>query len=160
MVEFIERSEPTAAPVNTVHGEERDPDVRNNDRSMMNDEKFARMIFDRARAKIPESIFGYKAKGLNELFRCYRYKPGLKFAPHTDGAYERNESERSFYTFLIYLNSVEKGGATNFLVEPEISIEPKPGLGIIFQHPITHEGAVVEQGLKYVLRTDIMYKKA
>lgn len=81
----------------------------------------------------------------------------MKFSPHTDGAYERSSTERSFYSFLIYLNEVEAGGQTNFLVEPELSIEPKAGLGVIFQHPIPHEGAIVTNGVKYVLRTDVMY---
>jgi len=158
LIDYIERSNPQPAPINTADGVMRDANVRNNDRSMMNDEEFAEKIFERARKIIPPSIFGRDAIGLNELFRCYRYGPGMKFAPHTDSAYERNEHERSFYTFLIYLNEVEEGGETNFLVEPELSFSPEPGLGIIFQHPITHEGAVVTKGLKYVLRTDVMYK--
>lgn len=160
LIELIESSNPVPAPINTIDGVRRDSDVRSNDRSMMKDAAFAQEIFERARPRIPEHVFGRDVVGLNELFRCYRYRAGMHFAPHTDGAYERNESERSFYSFLIYLNDVEEGGETNFLVEPEISIEPRPGLGVIFQHPIPHEGAAVKAGVKYVLRTDVMYRKS
>jgi hypothetical protein len=159
LIEYIDCSNPSPAPINTVDGVKRDADVRNNDRAMMNDEKFALKIFNRAKTKIPPSICNSEVIGLNELFRCYRYQPGMKFAPHTDGAYQRNDDERSFYTFLIYLNEVEEGGETNFLVEPALAIEPKPGLGVVFQHPITHEGAIVLKGKKYVLRSDVMYRR-
>ena len=157
-IEHNEAANPTPAPILTVHGEQIKSDVRNNDRTLMKDEKLASLIFSRAKEKIPKQIFGKAVCGLNELFRCYRYAPGMRFAPHTDGAYQRNEQERSHYTFLIYLNEVDAGGETNFLVEPEVSVSPKPGLGVIFQHSITHEGAMVDGGLKYVMRTDVMYR--
>jgi len=160
LIDFIEKSDPTPAPINTVDGLKRNSDVRNNDRILMKNQELASTLFQRSQDKIPCSIFDFTVLGLNELFRCYRYAPGMKFAPHTDGAFERSENERSFYTFLIYLNEVEKGGETNFFVEPQVSVSPKKGLGVIFQHPITHEGAIVEKGYKYVLRTDVMYQKA
>lgn len=31
-------------------------------------------------------------------------------------------------------------------------------LGVVFQHPIIHEGAEVLSGVKYVARTDLMYR--
>jgi hypothetical protein len=33
-------------------------------------------------------------------------------------------------------------------------------MALIFLHSIWHEGAVVQSGQKYVLRTDVMYKPA
>ena len=48
--------------------------------------------------------------GANERFRCYRYKPGQKFAAHYDGAFERDETERSLLTFMVYLNDDFEGG--------------------------------------------------
>ena len=32
------------------------------------------------------------------------------------------------------------------------------GMGLLFQHPIIHEGAEVTRGTKYVIRTDLMYR--
>ena len=71
----------------------------------------------------------------------------------------RNENEQSFYTYIIYLNDDFEGGETTFLVTPEIVIKPETGGGLFFQHPIIHEGVVVTKGKKYVLRTDLMYRK-
>ena len=56
---------------------------------------------------------------------------------------------------MIYLNDNYVGGETTF---NEISILPKQGKALIFQHDLEHEGSSVIQGIKYVLRTDIMYK--
>lgn len=79
----------------------------------------------------------------------------------------RNRSERSFYTFMIYLNGGFEGGATNFLKkDAELSmvdgkyvsqedniveqVFPEPGLALIFLHPHIHEGAVLQSGLKCI----------
>ena len=158
LIRYIDDNKPTVAPVITLHGEAYKPDIRNNQRVMKTDTELAEKLFGRARHKIPESIFNSSLFGLNELFRCYRYKVGMQFKPHSDGCYERCENERSFYTLLIYLNSVESGGETAFMVEPEVRFSPKPGTGVLFQHPIVHEGCEVKKGTKYVLRTDVMYR--
>ena len=158
LVRYIDDNKPTAAPVITLHGEAYKPDIRNNQRVMKTDHELADRLFNRAKNKIPKSIFSSSVVGLNELFRCYRYKEGMQFKPHSDGCYERNEKERSFYTFLIYLNEVKSGGDTAFVVEPEVKFSPKPGLGVLFQHPLVHEGCEVIKGTKYVLRTDVMYR--
>ena len=132
MIAFIESSNLAPAPINTVFGEKIKPDVRNNERVMRNDLELAENLFNRVKIQLPSESNNYKLSGLNELFRCYRYKPGMKFAPHSDGAFERNERERSFYTFLIYLNEVVKGGETSFAVEPEVTFNPRSGLGVLF----------------------------
>ncbi len=157
LIDFIDDNEPAVAPVNTLDGERQRPEVRNNERVMKEDPALAQEIFGRVKARLPARVFAARLSGLNELFRCYRYRPGMHFAPHTDGAYRRDEEERSYYTFLIYLNSVEQGGETAFVVDPEVVIKPDPGLGLLFQHPIMHEGCEVIAGNKYVIRTDVMY---
>jgi prolyl 4-hydroxylase len=97
--------------------------------------------------------------GANERLRCYEYLPRHRFAPHSDGAFFRNEDERSWYTYIIYLNEEFDGGETVFLVEKEVVIKPRTGAGLFFQHPIIHEGALVASGIKYAVRTDLMYRK-
>ncbi len=42
--------------------------------------------------------------GLNERLRLYRYDVGQKFDWHRDGCFERDNGERSQFTFMIYLN--------------------------------------------------------
>jgi len=83
----------------------------------------------------------------------------MRFAPHADGSFVRNEQEKSFYSFLVYLNEDFDGGETTFFTEPEVSIKPQIGAGLLFQHPLLHEGSIVNSGTKYVARSDIMYKK-
>lgn len=36
-------------------------------------------------------------------------------------------------------------------------MRPEPGLGLFFKHRLLHEGAEVLRGVKYALRTDVMY---
>jgi hypothetical protein len=75
---------------------------------------------------------------------------------HIDGSYKRSETEFSYYTFMIYLNDGYEGGETKF-ASGEI-IRPKTGTALIFEHRQRHEGAALISGIKYVLRSDIMYK--
>ena len=97
------------------------------------------------------------AIGLNEMLRFYKYSPGQRFKMHRDGSYIRNETEFSYYTFMVYLNDDYEGGQTKF--DSGEFVNPKKGTALIFEHSLRHEGARLTQGSKYVLRSDIMYKK-
>lgn len=158
LIERIEALKPEVATVNTHSGTGVRTETRNNDRVIFDDEHLAQMLLNRVRTNVPNEIHEMSLVGANERFRCYRYKPGMKFAPHVDGAFFRSASEYSCYTFLVYLNEEFDGGETTFLTEPEIRIRPKTGMGLIFQHPIIHEGSVVTEGVKYVARTDLIYR--
>ena len=158
-IKAIDALEPTTAPITTFRGEVYKTDIRNNERVLKNSPEYAAYLFDKVKERLPADIFGWTIIGLNELFRCYRYKPGMKFLPHTDGCYARSEDERSYYTLLLYLNTVDSGGETAFYVEPEVRISPKPGLALVFQHDIAHEACEVVSGIKYVARTDVMYRR-
>jgi prolyl 4-hydroxylase len=159
LIAKIDSLGPEVATINTRFGAAVRTDVRNNDRVIFDDEELARTLLDRVRARVPTEIHGMSFVGVNERFRCYRYKPGMRFAPHKDGAFFRNDAEQSCYSFLVYLNEEFEGGNTTFATTPEISIKPKTGIGLLFQHPIIHEGSVVTAGVKYVARTDLMYRK-
>lgn len=151
------------------------------------------LIFERIRPFLPTEVnvpkekememtaaFGtagkWNLKNMNECWRFCRYAPGGLFAPHLDGCFVRNISERSFYTFMIYLNKGFEGGATNFLKnDTELSmvdgkyvsddsniveqVFPEPGMALIFMHPHMHEGAVLKSGNKYIMRSDIMFTR-
>ena len=159
LIEKIEALKPSIATVNTVGGTKVKPDVRNNERVMFDDVDLAEKLYSEAKEHLPEDFAGRKIVGCNERFRCYRYKPGMRFAPHSDGPFVRNDSEMSFYTYLVYLNEDFEGGETTFFTNPEVVIEPVKGDALLFQHPLVHEGSIVTSGVKYVARTDIMYRK-
>jgi hypothetical protein len=40
-----------------------------------------------------------------------------------------------------------------------LRITPAKGMGLLFHHPILHRGDPVTTGHKYVLRTDVMYRR-
>ncbi len=154
----IQEAGPELATVNTRRGGMIDTDVRNNRRVIFDRGDWAQDLFERVKEKVPQEVFGMKLAGVNERLRCYEYKAGQRFKPHKDGAFYRNSREKSFYTYMVYLNEEFEGGETTFLVEPEVRIKPKTGHGLIFQHKIIHEGSEVFSGVKYVVRTDLMYR--
>ncbi|CAJ1956087.1 unnamed protein product [Cylindrotheca closterium] len=92
---------------------------------------------------------------------CQRYKYD------TDASGET----RSFLTFLIYLNDGFEGGATRFYRPSNGStgemvaqgVEPKKGCVLVFPQGNTasllHEGSAVTKGTKYVVRTDVLYRR-
>jgi hypothetical protein len=103
--------------------------------------------------------------GLNERLRLYRYDVGQQFDWHSDGFFERSTGERSFFTFMVFLNEDFEGGATSFrdgygiAIGGALQITPKKGMALLFHHPIPHRGDPVASGRKYVLRTDVMYAR-
>jgi predicted 2-oxoglutarate/Fe(II)-dependent dioxygenase YbiX len=150
------------APISTGAGFAIRKDVRNNDRVMIDDVPLAQQIWDRAREFIPPIHGRWEAIGLNERFRYYRYDVGQRFAIHTDGCFERDNGERSHLTFMVYLNDGFGGGETVFQLRRDGKqiIWPIRGMALVFNHSLLHEGAMVEKGRKYVLRTDVMYRFA
>ena len=62
--------------------------------------------------------------------------------------------EISLLTFMIYLNEGYGGGATRF---EAMTVDGVLGMALVFEHGLIHEGASVTSGLKYVLRSDVMY---
>lgn len=143
-----------AAPIMTASGAEVRPDTRNNDRCVFDDPGLAGQLWTRARVGVPEVLSGRQAVGLNERFRLYRYRPGQRFAWHADAPYRRDNGEISLLTFMIYLNSEYEGGATRF---ETAKVAGRAGMALIFQHGLIHEGAEVSHGVKYALRSDVMF---
>ena len=131
------------------------PTVRDNQRVLLFDEEMAEEMWTKLVPFIDDFPMA-KPVGLNEMWRYYRYVPGERFKLHLDGSHRRNEKERSLLTLLIYLNDDFIGGATGFL--REFDIEPKKGRAVIFNHSVRHEGKPIQTGMKYVLRTDVMFK--
>jgi predicted 2-oxoglutarate/Fe(II)-dependent dioxygenase YbiX len=142
------------APISEVGGEIVRPEIRNNARVMIDDEKTATLLWDRIKAEVPAFLNGRQVKGVNERLRFYRYDPGQQFAPHVDGSFTKSSGEQSLLTLMVYLNEAFEGGETIF---NEAKINPQTGMALIFQHALMHEGAAVIGGRKYVLRSDVIY---
>lgn len=160
LISRIEAAGPTAAPVTTSAGFVMRPDLRNNTRVMFDDPALAGLLYERVAGHVPTRLEGdWQLCGANERLRCYRYEPGQYFAPHFDGAFTRDQRERSLLTFMVYLNACEAGGHTGIL-DLELEIAPKAGLALLFNHHLLHEGARVQRGLKYAVRSDLMYRRS
>lgn len=142
------------APINTLTGAEVFSEIRNNHRVMFDDPRLAEELFLRLAPHLPQSYDGWKLYNLNERFRVYRYEKGQYFRWHRDGSFMREVTEASKITFMIYLNEDFGGGETDFL---NFSITPSKGAALFFPHQLRHQGNPVEKGIKYVLRTDVMY---
>lgn len=153
------------APVSTTLGMVMMKDVRNNDRVMVDDSSRAQDLFETLSSSLgPRFQKKWTPVGLNERLRIYRYDVGQKFDWHRDGYFERENEERSHFTFMIYLNDDFEGGATSFcddrlMPDGPIRVRPEKGMALLFHHPIMHRGDPVTKGRKYVLRTDVMYRR-
>lgn len=145
-----------------------------NDRFMSDDKELAQFFWERVKKFIPQTItdFGsdWQLDMLNTRFRFCKYigNQGHYFGPHTDGQYVVDNDHRSLLTCMFYLNGTDefKGGLTNFIdgrtEAVKYSVHPEPGLCVIFPQvnmEYYHEGTQVTEGLKYIMRTDVMYHR-
>ncbi|QSI31793.1 iron-regulated protein [Variovorax sp. RKNM96] len=142
------------APIITATGTRIDTETRDNDRHVFEDSTLAESLWLRARGLMPTEMSGRKAVGLNERFRLYRYRPGQRFKWHSDAPFHRPNGEISLLTFIVYLNAGYEGGATRF---EDVRVVGELGQALVFAHGLVHEGAEVSKGIKYALRSDVMY---
>lgn len=142
------------ATIVTAQGQVEKEEVRNNHRVIADDPELATFLWPRIAPSIPRQRLGREVIGLNERFRIYRYHPEEYFDWHSDGSFERPNGERSLLTVLFYLNDAYQGGQTRF---EWTAITASTGTALIFGHGLIHQGAPVVEGVKYVLRSDIMY---
>ncbi|KAK5050430.1 hypothetical protein LTR84_003711 [Exophiala bonariae] len=160
-------------------------DIRNCDRIIWDAQEIVDRIWQRCKDHVPEiehvkgrpEITGwgpvkrkedYALTRLNERMRFLKYTGGEYFNIHCDGTYlTPDQSERSFYTLHLYLNERDAendlvGGATTFHgnSEREYNVFPKTGRVLLFQQrSIWHSGQQVDAGVKYTMRTDVMFKR-
>ena len=119
---------------------------------------------------------GRIACGLNPNFRLYRYERGDRFGMHVDESVSLDKSHETLFTLLVYLNGVGDttggasplaGGETVFYTgttvrnaRPILRFPPRTGSALVHMHGercLLHEGALVKSGIKYLLRTDVVY---
>ena len=138
-------------------------------------------IWKRLAHLLPE-VNGRAAVGINQRWRCYRYGPGQDFSKHHDGAWLGSGIDasgrfvRDFWhgerlsqmTLLLYLADTDdyEGGATTFFDPDGLDVigsaRVAQGGALCFfhgEHPLSplHEGTRVLRGVKFVVRTDILY---
>lgn len=119
----------------------------------------------------------WEACGLNEMFRLAKYYPGHRFGAHHDANYVANKDMQTLYTVNVYTNTVAPGcgGRTRFYAEAannkrkphakdcDLQVRPEAGLAVCFLQPpadlLLHDGEELTGGLKYLLRTDVMYRR-
>ncbi|AGF85712.1 hypothetical protein QJ854_gp070 [Moumouvirus goulette] len=121
----------------------------------------------------------WKFSSINPCFRHSYYEgPCNGFAPHRDSSYIKDENNRSILTLLIYLNDDFIGGDTTFIksknerkigdivneelfggFEEIFDNKIKQGSAIIFNHDIIHCGKPIISGTKYIIRSDLVFKR-
>lgn len=148
------------------------PDVRGNLRLQIHDTGlFTSLLYERVKSLLPPDVDLYHATrtsiGLNDHWRMARYEKGDHFKLHSDNCAWIDEDCQSCYTVNIYLNDNFTGGNTRFYDEERrllFQITPRKGRALVFRQPPTqrylHDGEIVQSGVKYLLRTDIMYREA
>lgn len=150
------------------------PLYRNNHRHVLDDPALAADLAARLAAHAPAGIAAdgrdWHYDGVNDRLRFCRYAAGQRFSLHQDGVHHRGPDCRSHLTVLLYLSDGAgfAGGDTVFYAhgpggegDPprELGrVRPRAGSLLLFDHTIWHAGEEVTQGVKHVLRSDIMYR--
>jgi len=167
--QWIQRAERigfSEALINGLGGQVRVPEVRNNDRVLLDDADAAAALYERLKPQLPEGqhlelpaglpgLRRGRTVGVNERLRLYRYHPGQQFNWHRDGSWSPSPDVWSVWTVMVYLNEEFEGGGTGFV---GFEVTPRTGTCLVFLHELEHCGAVVTRGVKYVLRTDLMVR--
>jgi predicted 2-oxoglutarate/Fe(II)-dependent dioxygenase YbiX len=154
LILFSEQKGYSEADVGLKTGAKMIKNVRDNYRLIHEDKKLSADLWKIASDTFPFIVDGMSPLGLNERFRFYRYEAGQRFKRHIDGRYKRNEIEESRITFMVYLNDEYTGGETRF---KDVLIQPRKGMALFFIHEQKHESIPITEGVKYVLRSDVMY---
>src|SRR6185503_19882985 len=121
------------------------PEIRNNNRVILDDHDLVQKLWLRALPHVPTILNGRQAVGFNERVRFYRDDPSQQFAGHVDAPFRRENGEMSQLMFMIYLNQQFEGGETKF---DDTEIVPQTGMALIFRHELFHEGATIKTGRK------------
>lgn len=75
-----------------------------------------------------------------------------------DHWYRPSDREITLHTVLAYFNDGFTGGETAFQEQLEAVVVPKAGRVAIFQHKLRHEGRPILAGVKYAMRSDVIYE--
>lgn len=133
-------------------------------------------------------LFGaWLPSALNPDMLFAKYPSFGSFAPHTDGRAVETFNRRSFYSVIVYLNTIPApcGGGTRFYSfdavqrlksaasatgskmwtsDPNLvlaEVLPVAGRVLVFEQSLVHEGVPpVQPYLKYIIRSDVMFQRS
>lgn len=97
-------------------------------------------------------------------YQIQKYEPNGEdqFKWHIDAAGDAETSSR-ILAAILYLNDVEEGGETEFMLNGDESYSVKPEAGRVIwfppYFPFPHRGKIAISGPKYIVTTFITYKK-
>lgn len=164
-------------------------DIRRNENCVwIADDSLWRPLWQRVEKFMPAGAADGTPAGLNQRWRLYRYGPDDIFRMHTDGSWPGSgvrdgKLVRDIYrdrwsrlTFLLYLDDEYQGGETTFMVPEQHglggprqatqrSVRVPRGSVLCFYHgehelSMLHEGSLVTQGVKHIVRSDVLYTPA
>jgi len=173
-IEMCEKKGFKQATINVGQQTVQKEEIRNNDTVIIYDKELAVLLWERVKEELHTEFStteddDTQALALSDHFRFYRYEKGQRFVRHYDGyeygsmVYTTTQNKpQPKLTFLVYLNSDFEGGKTTFFNSKGkeiLGVSPEPGMGLVYTQKLLHEGSVVAQGRKYVLRTDILFAK-
>lgn len=157
---------------------------RDNDRISVHDTILAEKLWKSGLSNffLDIRVRGKAAVGLNPNIRFYKYKIGQHFGQHIDESVDLGGGNTTEYTLLIYLNGGLKskgkkilnsaqsstrealiGGETVFYAPRKgivAEVAPIAGMALFHIHGpqcMLHEARVVSKGVKYVLRSDVLF---
>eukprot|EP01062_Namystynia_karyoxenos_P073560 TRINITY_DN70359_c0_g1_i1.p1 TRINITY_DN70359_c0_g1~~TRINITY_DN70359_c0_g1_i1.p1 ORF type:complete len:282 (+),score=90.08 TRINITY_DN70359_c0_g1_i1:91-846(+) len=139
------------------------PAVRNNWRTMIDDEQVAAELYRRVKDFVPQAVDSLRPCGTNRRFRVLRYDAHQQFSDHADGRYTDPETgAESVLTFQVYLTDDFSEGATTFVgpAGDVVDVLPVTGDALVFSHALVHRGTPPVGGRKYALRSEVMYEPA
>ena len=130
------------------------------DRAVYVSAEWAARIWGRVRESLPVELRGDDVY-VNDYFRFSKYHPGQSFNVHRDGRNVDASGGAAFMTINIFLNSDFVGGETAFYdrAGEVLRAQPAAGRGAVFDGQILHAGLLVREGYKYLLRTDLMWRR-
>ena len=133
-------------------------------------------------------LFGaWLPSALNPDMLFAKYPSFGSFAPHTDGRAVETFNCRSFYSVIVYLNTIPQpcGGGTRFYSfdavqrlksaasssgskiwtsDPNLvlaEVLPVAGRMLVFEQSLVHEGVPpVQPYTKYIIRSDVMFRRS
>jgi prolyl 4-hydroxylase len=118
----------------------------------------------------------WSTSGVCDHLRFVKYHRRDQFLKHMDGTYSRMVvsqpqksdniqvyKEQSFLSIVVYLNDSFEGGDTVFFdnntKKEKFAVKPRTGSVLVMLHENLHEGACVTKGEKFILRSDILFRK-
>ncbi len=124
----------------------------------------------------------WKFIGINPMIRLIKYNVSQGLVAHYDDSYVENKNQKSLMTLLLVISNDCTGGSTRFIKDPQesldfatrnfsdwdrpaqpqeviLSLKPKPGSAIFFNHRVLHDGEPITSGEKIILRTELMFEK-